>query len=321
MITLGIISPCYNEECIIQDSANKLNSTIIQLIHKGKITNSSFVLFVDDGSNDSTWDIIQNLHYKYNRICGLKLANNVGQQNAIMAGMMFIRNTVDAIVSIDADLQDDLSAIEKMIDAKNDGAEIVYGIKENRKKDSIFKRSSAWFFYKIQKLCGIQIIKNHADFRLMSKKALNTLANYHERNLYLRGIIPSMGLKSACVYYNLKPRIFGESKYSIKKMMHLASDGITSFSIRPINIIFVLGIIMLTISICILCYVIMSIIFKHNTPGWASLMISLWFIASIITISIGVVGIYIGKIYIEIKNRPIYTINDYIGPNIHNNCN
>lgn len=310
MIKFAIVSPCYNEEDVLHESAAQLTRLFDDLKQKGKISADSFVLYVNDGSKDKTWSIIEELHRQNPIICGLNLAHNVGHQNAIMAGMMTARHHADAIVTIDADLQDDLKAIEQMIDKHAEGADIVYGVKVSRTADSWTKKTSAQMFYKLLESMGVKTIYNHADFRFMSKRALDALAEFPERNLYLRGMIPMIGFQTATVDDVLSPRLAGESKYTLRKMLRLASDGITSFSTRPIELIITLGSLMMLIAFCILCYVLGSLIMGHYVDGWASLMLSIWFIGAVLTLAIGIVGTYIGKIYLEVKHRPLYTVAD-----------
>jgi len=308
MIRFAIVSPCYNEEEVLHESASRLSSLFNNLITKKKISSDSFILYVNDGSRDKTWSIIQELHSTNKFICGLNLAHNVGHQNAIMAGMMTAKDYADAVVTIDADLQDDINAIEEMIDKYNAGNDIVYGVKISREGDSFAKRSSAILFYKIQQSMGVKAIYNHADFRLLSKRALNELSLYKERNLYLRGLMPMMGFPSATVDDVISPRTAGSSKYTLSKMLRLATDGITSFSTKPISLIIGVGTIGMVISFLMLIYVLTSWISGHVTPGWSSIMLSVWFIGSALLLSIGIVGEYIGKIYIEVKQRPLYSI-------------
>lgn len=313
MIKLSIVSPCYNEEAVLKDSSRQLLSLLDRLEKAGKIARDSFVLYVNDGSKDRTWQIITELHRDNPRICGLDLAHNTGHQNAIMAGMMTARHCSDAVVTIDADLQDDINAIEQMIDRHNEGADIVYGVKVSRQADSWAKRTSAQMFYKLLESMGVNTIYNHADFRFMSRRALDALAEFPERNLYLRGMIPMIGFKTATVDDVISARLAGSSKYTLRKMLTLATNGITSFSTRPIEMIITVGVAMLFIAFCMLCYVIGSLILGHYTNGWASIMLSIWFIGAALTLSIGIVGTYIGKIYIEVKHRPLYIIKDSIG--------
>ncbi len=308
MIRFAIVSPCYNEEEVLHESASRLSSLFNNLITKKKISSDSFILYVNDGSRDKTWSIIQELHSTNKFICGLNLAHNVGHQNAIMAGMMTAKDYADAVVTIDADLQDDINAIEEMIDKYNAGNDIVYGVKISREGDSFAKRSSAILFYKIQQSMGVKAIYNHADFRLLSKRALNELSLYKERNLYLRGLMPMMGFPSATVDDVISPRTAGSSKYTLSKMLRLATDGITSFSTKPISLIIGVGTIGMVICFLMLIYVLTSWISGHVTPGWSSIMLSVWFIGSALLLSIGIVGEYIGKIYIEVKQRPLYSI-------------
>lgn len=312
MIKLAVVSPCYNEEAVIEQSAEKITSLFKELMSKHKITNDSFVLYVNDGSQDRTWELIKKIHKENTFIHGLCLAGNVGHQNAIMAGMMKVRTMCDAAITIDADLQDDLNAIEKMIDLKEQGNEVVYGVKVSRQADSFAKKFSAQAFYKLQHWMGVKTIYNHADFRLMSQKALNALALYPEKNLYLRGVITSMGLKSATVDDIISDRIAGSSKYTLRKMLRLAFDGITSFTTRPIDFIIGLGIVSLLISFIMAIHVLYVWFKSDVVPGWSELMISLWFLGSAIIISIGMVGEYVGKIYKESKNRPLYIEDEYV---------
>lgn len=308
MIKLGLVLPCYNEEDILMLSVSRLKELFYDLQEKGKISNDSFALFVNDGSKDRTWQLIVEAHLKENFVKGINLAANVGHQCAIMAGMMEARKMADAVITIDADLQDDINAIEKMIDQYEDGSDIVYGIKISREADSFAKKTSAEMYYKTLENMGVKTIYNHADFRLMSRRALDALADYPERNLYLRGIIASLGFKTSTVDDIISPRAAGASKYTLSKMLRLASDGITSFSTRPIDMILTVGILMMLIAFGMSVYVIVSLCMHHFTDGWASLMMSLWFIGAVIMLAIGVVGTYIGKIYIEVKHRPLYTI-------------
>jgi len=308
MIRLAIVSPCYNEEAVLRESAARLSELLRSLIGKQKIAGDSFILYVNDGSKDRTWPIIEELHSTNEMVCGLDLAHNVGHQCAIMAGMMTARHLADGVVTIDADLQDDINAIEAMVDKHAAGAEIVYGVKVSRKADSWAKKTSAQMFYKLLDTMGVKTVYNHADFRFMSKRALDVLADFPERNIYLRGMIPMIGFKTDTVDDMISARLAGESKYTLGKMLRLASDGITSFSVRPIELILTCGFIMLFISFCILCYVVGSLIIGHYENGWASIMLSIWFVGAVMTLALGVVGVYIGKIYVEVKHRPLYTV-------------
>jgi len=312
MIKIAIVSPCYNEEDILGISAKQLEVLLKSLMDKKKISSDSFVLFVDDGSTDETWNIIKNLHRENTLFRGLKLAHNVGHQYAIMAGMMTAKDDCDGLITIDADLQDDLDAIEKMIDAYTEGNDIVYGVKVSREADPLLKRISAMAFYRLQKQMGVDCVFNHADFRFMSRRALDMLSQYHEKNLYLRALIPQIGLKSTMVDDVISERKAGSSKYTLSKMLNLALDGITSFSIKPIYLIMYLGTFFLIVSLLIIVDIIYSIITGVNVPGWASLMISIWFVGGVCLLATGIVGLYIGKIYKEVKGRPLYNIEEYL---------
>ena len=295
---LIIVSPCYNEEAILRYSADTLTSFLKRVIALGKIAPSSRILYVNDGSRDRTWSLIEELHKDNSFVEGLSLAKNVGSELAVMAGMMAARERADVVVTIDADLQDDVEAIEEMINHYLDGCDIVYGVKTSREADPWLKRITAEGFYRLQQNMGINVIFNHTNFRLMSKRALEALSEYSERNLYLRGIIPQLGFRSAEVEDVIRERTAGESKYNYTKLLLLAVDGITSFSTKPISFIVGMGLFSLLISIVMAIYVLVSYVEHLSVPGWASLMLSLWFIGSMLLLSIGVVGQYIGKIYI-----------------------
>lgn len=312
MITLGLVLPCYNEEAVLLDSVERLKQLFVHLQQTQRITADSFALFVNDGSKDATWQLIQQAHQEVGFVKGINLAANVGHQNAIMAGMMTARTMADAVITIDADLQDDLQAISQMVDQFVTGKDIVYGVKVSRQADSWSKKTSAQLYYRLLESMGVKTVYNHADFRLMSKRALDALATYPERNLYLRGMIANLGFQTGTVDDIISPRVAGESKYTLQKMLRLASDGITSFSTRPIELIIYAGVFMMLIALGMFIYVIISLAMGHYTDGWASLMMSLWFIGAVITLAIGVVGTYIGKIYIEVKHRPLYTVADQL---------
>ena len=309
---LIIVSPCYNEEAILRYSADTLTSFLKRVIALGKIAPSSRILYVNDGSRDRTWSLIEELHEDNSFVEGLSLAKNVGSELAVMAGMMAARERADVVVTIDADLQDDVEAIEEMINHYLEGCDIVYGVKTSREADPWLKRITAEGFYRLQQNMGINVIFNHTNFRLMSKRALEALSEYSERNLYLRGIIPQLGFRSAEVEDVIRERTAGESKYNYTKLLLLAVDGITSFSTKPISFIVGMGLFSLLISIVMAIYVLVSYVEHLSVPGWASLMLSLWFIGSMLLLSIGVVGQYIGKIYIEVKARPRYHIDQYL---------
>ncbi len=309
---LVIVSPCYNEEAILAYSARELTQLLECLISSHKILPTSHVLYVNDGSRDRTWEMIEGLHLENTFIDGLCLAGNVGSELAVMAGLMAAKDEADVVVSIDADLQDDLGAIEEMIDRYLEGYDIVYGVKKSRQADPFLKRTTAQAFYRLQQSMGIRMVYNHTNFRLMSRRALEALSRYPERNLYLRGIIPMLGYPSTTVDDIIRERVAGESKYNYRKLLFLAVDGITSFTTRPISWIVGMGFFCLLISILMAVYVLVSYIEHLAVPGWASLMLSLWFIGSMLLLSLGVVGQYIGKIYIEVKDRPRYHIAQHL---------
>jgi len=313
MVKLAIVSPCYNEEEVLGESASRLGKLLDSMVAEGRISPASFMLFVNDGSRDRTWEIISQLHGADKRVRGLNLARNVGHQAAIMAGMMAAKDLADAVITIDADLQDDLRAIPKMVDDYARGYDIVYGVKVQRTADPLLKRLSAVAFYKLQAKMGVESVFNHADFRLMSRRALQMLSGYKESNLYLRGLIPLIGLDSTTVDDVISERRAGHSKYTLAKMLALALDGITSFSVKPIYCILWLGVAFLLISLAIGIYVVHAIMAGTAVPGWSSLILSVWFVGGMVLVSIGVVGAYIGKIYKEVKRRPLYNIKEVLG--------
>ena len=298
MMKLGIVCPCYNEHEVLLESGERLTALIDGLVAKQKIAPDSFVLLVNDGSRDNTWQLIKQLHDTNHYFRGVNLAKNVGHQNAIMAGMMTAKDHCDAVITIDVDLQDDLSAIERMIDKYHEGYDIVYGVKVSRQGDSFLKKNTALMFYKFQQAMGVKAVYNHADFRLMSRRTLQQLSHFEERNLYLRGLIPMIGYQSATVEDVISPRTAGQSKYTLKKMFTLAADGITSFSTKPISLILTAGIFCLLVSVGMFIYVLCSYFEHLAVPGWPSIMLSIWFIGGLLLLSIGIIGEYIGKIYI-----------------------
>lgn len=308
MMKLGIVCPCYNEHEVLLQSGERLTALLDGLVAKQKIAPDSFVLLVNDGSRDNTWQLIKQLHDENHYFRGVNLAKNVGHQNAIMAGMMTAKEHCDAVITIDVDLQDDLSAIERMIDKYHEGYDIVYGVKVSRQGDSFLKKNTALMFYKFQQSMGVKAVYNHADFRLMSRRTLQQLSHFEERNLYLRGLIPMIGYQSATVEDVISPRTAGQSKYTLKKMFTLAADGITSFSTKPISLILTAGIFCLLVSVGMFIYVLCSYFEHLAVPGWPSIMLSIWFIGGLLLLSIGIIGEYIGKIYIEVKHRPLYNI-------------
>lgn len=308
MMKLGIVCPCYNEHEVLLESGERLTALLDGLVAKQKIAPDSFVLLVNDGSRDNTWQLIKQLHNDNRYFRGVNLAKNVGHQNAIMAGMMTAKDHCDAVITIDVDLQDDLNALERMIDKYHEGYDIVYGVKVSRQGDSFLKKNTALMFYKFQQAMGVKAVYNHADFRLMSRRTLQQLSHFEERNLYLRGLIPMIGYPSTTVEDVISARTAGQSKYTLKKMFTLAADGITSFSTKPISLIFTAGIFCLLVSVGMFIYVLCSYFEHLAVPGWPSIMLSIWFIGGLLLLSIGIIGEYIGKIYIEVKHRPLYNI-------------
>ena len=312
MVKLGIVIPCYNEEAVVADTAAEVLGILGDLVQREVISADSFVLFVNDGSTDSTWQLITGLHSQDSRVKGLNLLSNVGQQNAIMAGMMTVRERVDAVVTIDADLQDDITCLEKMLGYYSEGCDIVYGVRESREVNGYFKRTTARMFYRLQRALGVKIVDNHADFRLMSRRALDELAKYKERVLYLRGIVPLLGLRSARVSYRFRERKAGKSKYTLGKMLNLGVDGITGFSATPINYIIGTGCVFLVVSFFMMLYILWSFFVGRAVSGWTSIMLSMWFIGAMILLSIGVIGKYIANIFAEVKRRPLYHIDTFL---------
>ncbi len=312
MIRLATVSPCYNEEEVLRHSVERLTALFDRMISEGLISQDSIMVFVNDGSHDSTWQIIEELHRENSFVKGINLARNVGHQNAIMAGMMTAKDWADAIVTIDADLQDDIECIPQMVKLFEEGNEIIYGVKTSRKADPLMKRLTAQAFYKLQSTMGVESVYNHADFRLMSKRALDMLSTYKEHNLYLRGLIPQIGLQATTVDDVISERYAGSSKYTLSKMLGLALNGITAFSVKPMYAIFYLGLAFLFISLLIGIYVLHALFVHTAVPGWASLILSIWLVGGFILTSMGVTGVYIGKIYTEVKHRPLYHIKDII---------
>ena len=309
MDKLGIVVPCYNEEEVLEIASKALREVLTDLISKQKIAEDSFILFVNDGSKDRTWELIEEEHKKYPvSVLGLKLAGNVGHQFALTAGLITAKDMCDVTVSIDADLQDDVNVIEEMIDKFHAGNDIVYGVRKERKTDTFFKRVTAQGFYKVMSLMGVKTIYSHADFRLMSRRAVEQFSKYKETNLFLRGMMPLIGYQTDCVYYDRLERVAGESKYPLKKMLALAFNGISSFSVKPITMVTVLGVFILIASLCAAVYALISYFMGHVVPGWTSLILSIWFLGGVQLLSIGLVGQYIGKIYMEVKQRPRYNI-------------
>jgi len=309
MDRLAIVVPCYNEEEMLKISSGALREVLDNLIKKEKIADDSYVLFVNDGSKDKTWELIEEEHKLYpDRIFGLKLAGNVGHQYALTAGLLTAMQMCDMSVSIDADLQDDVDAIEEMVDKFHEGKDIVYGVRKKRDTDTFFKRFTAQSFYKLMMKMDVKTVYNHADFRLMSKRAMLQFSEYQESNLFIRGLIPLIGYETDCVYYDRKERVAGTSKYPLKKMMSLAFNGISSLSVKPITMITWIGIVILFASIAAAIYALVSYFCDRVVPGWTSLILSIWFLGGVQLVCIGLIGQYIGKIYTEVKHRPRYNI-------------
>lgn len=306
--TLYVVIPCYKEEEVLPETSKRMKEKMNTLISKGKISEKSRVMFVNDGSTDRTWEIIRDLHSKDKLFSGVNLSRNRGHQNALLAGLMTAKNYADMVISMDADLQDDINAIDEMVDKYYEGCDVVYGVRSSRAKDTFFKKFTAEGFYKIMKAMGADIVFNHADYRLMSKRALEGLAEFKEVNLFLRGIVPEIGYKSGIVEYERAERFAGESKYPLKKMLSFAFDGITSFSIKPIRFIMDLGFLISFVSVIALVWSICVKLWGSSEAGWASIMASIWLIGGIELLSIGVIGEYIGKMYKETKHRPRFII-------------
>ena len=305
---LYIVVPCYNEEKVLEETTNQLKKKLDSLVKKKSISKESKVLYVNDGSKDKTWQMIEEFHQNDSRITGISLSRNRGHQNALLAGLMTAKEYAEIVISMDADLQDDMDAIDSMIEKYQEGYDIVYGARSSRKEDSFFKKTTAEAFYKFMKFLGVDCVYNHADFRLTTKKVLEELEHFEEVNLFLRGMFPLIGFQSTVVYYERKKRFAGESKYSLGKMLNFAWDGITSFSIKPLRMICVLGFIILLGSIIMMIYSIIRYFTGNTVSGWASLAVSIWFIGGLQLTSIGIIGEYIGKVYNETKKRPRYII-------------
>lgn len=312
MDKLYLVVPCYNEEEVLPETARRLAAKFDNLIAGGKISPESKVVFVDDGSKDRTWEIIEGLNESSPLFQGIKLSRNKGHQNALLAGLMAVKDECDMTISMDADLQDDIDAIDRMLEKYYDGCDVVYGVRSERKTDSAFKRTTAHGFYKVMKLLGADIIYNHADYRLMSRRALDALSEFREVNLFLRGIVPLVGFKSDTVEYKRTERFAGQSKYPLKKMISFALNGITSFSIKPIRMITALGILIFSVSILMLVYFLIRHFSGNTVQGWTTLAASVWAIGGLQLLAIGVVGEYIGKMYMETKARPKYVIEKYL---------
>ncbi len=310
--TLYLVVPCYNEEEVLDETTRQLHERLSTLIQSGKVSDKSRILYVNDGSKDQTWMIISRLHEDYPYVCGLNLSRNRGHQNAVLAGLMYAKDHADVAISLDADLQDDVAAIDEMVDKYYAGNDVVYGVRSSRKKDTFFKKTTAEGFYKIMKWMGVDIVFNHADYRLMSKRVLEQLENYKEVHLFLRGMIPLIGYPSDVVYYERHERFAGESKYPLKKMLAFAFDGISSFSIKPIRFIVWLGFFVFFVSLIMLIYSLVRHALGHTVLGWSSLIVSIWALGGLQLLSIGIIGEYIGKVYMETKARPKYIVQDIL---------
>ena len=309
---LYLVIPCYNEEEVLPETSKRLKEKYTALMSAGKIDADSKIVFVNDGSKDRTWEMIRELHEADPVFRGICLSRNRGHQNALLAGLMTVKDECDAAISLDADLQDDINAIDEMVDRFHEGYEVVYGVRSSRKKDTFFKRTTAQGFYKIMKGMGVETVYNHADYRLMSRRALQALSEFEEVNLFLRGIVPLVGFKSTEVTYERGERFAGESKYPLKKMLAFATEGITSMSVKPIRMIASLGILVFLFSIGVLIYSIIRKLTGYTVPGWAFLAVSIWALGGVQLLAIGVIGEYIGKIYLETKGRPRFIISDYL---------
>ncbi len=309
---LYLAIPCYNEEEVLPDSAQKLLKKYDELALAGKITPDSRIIFIDDGSKDKTWELIEKLHESDNRFGGIKMSRNRGHQNALLGGLMTLRDKADAVISLDADLQDDIDAIDGMLEKYEEGYDVVYGVRSSREKDSFFKRFTAEGYYKVLNKMGAKIVFNHADFRLMSKRALESFSEFHEVNIFLRGLVPMVGYKSTIVEYERKERLAGESKYPLKKMLALALEGITSLSVKPLRFITGLGVMAFMVSVIMLIYFLVRYFTGHTIVGWASLAVSIWALGGLQLLSMGILGEYLGKIYLETKGRPRFIVETYL---------
>ena len=305
---LYLVIPCYNEEAVLPETARQLLNKMNSMFERGMISRESKIMFVNDGSKDKTWEIIEELHASNPIYSGVKLSRNKGHQNALLAGLMTAKDKADMAISLDADLQDDVDVIDQMVEKYYEGNDIVYGVRSARKTDTFFKKFTAQGFYKLMQAMGVEIVYNHADYRLMSRRALEGLAQFKEVNLFLRGIVPLIGYKSDIVTYERHERFAGESKYPLKKMLAFATDGITSFSIKPIRLITSCGILIFAVSILMLLYFLAVHFMGRTVAGWTSMIISIWAIGGLQLLAIGIVGEYIGKIYLETKERPKYII-------------
>ena len=309
---LFVVIPCYNEEEVLPETSKRLVKKMAELEQKGLITPDSKVLLVNDGSRDRTWEMICDLHKQNPLFEGVKLSRNRGHQNALLAGLMTARGRCDVSISMDADLQDDMDAMDRFLEKYEEGCEIVYGVRNKRETDTFFKRETALMFYRLMKALGVDITFNHADYRLMSNRALEALSQFGEVNLFLRGLAPLVGFQSDVVYYDRSERFAGESKYPFKKMLAFAIDGITSFSVKPLRLITTVGLVIFVVSLFMLLYALVSWITGNTVTGWTSTLASIWMIGGIQLLCLGVIGEYVGKIYNESKSRPRFIIDRYL---------
>lgn len=313
MNTLYLVIPCYNEEEVLPETSRQLKEKMLSLIAKGSISADSRIVFVNDGSKDRTWELIEELHREDSIFQGVKLSRNKGHQNALLAGLMTVKEHCDMTISLDADLQDDIDAIDEMIEKYYEGCDIVYGVRNARDTDTAFKRKTAEGYYKVMRFLGADVVYNHADYRLMSRRALDGLESFGEVNLFLRGVVPMIGYKSDKVYYARKERFAGESKYPLKKMLAFAWEGLTSLSIKPIRMIMTLGSLIFLVSIIMLIYSVVRYATGATTAGWTSTVVSIWAIGGLQLLAIGIIGEYIGKVYLETKHRPKFIVESYLG--------
>lgn len=318
-VKLYVVVPCYNEEEVLHETSKRMLELFHSMQAESLISADSRIVFVDDGSRDKTWDIISELAKAHMEIAGVKLAHNAGHQNALYGGLMTVKDDCDCAISIDADLQDDINVIPEMVKNFINGYDVVYGVRNKRDTDTFFKRTTAVGFYHLMNFMGVKIVFNHADYRLMSKRALDALSDFPERNMFLRGMVPLVGFKSTSVYYDRNERFAGESKYPLKKMLSFAFDGITSFSISPIRMISVIGAVVCVFAFAMAIYALVEKLLGNTGAGWASLMMSIWFIGGVQLLSVGLIGEYIGKLYKEVKRRPRYIIEAYINEGDENN--
>ena len=312
MDKLWLVVPCYNEEEVLPETSKRLYKIMTDMVINGLISPESKIAFVNDGSKDKTWELIEKYHTGLDMFVGINLSRNKGHQNALLAGLTVAKEHADMVITLDADLQDDIEVIPQFVQKYYDGNDIVYGVRNNRDTDTAFKRSTAQGFYKFMKFLGVDIVNNHADYRLMSQRAIRSLLEYNEVNVFLRGIIPTIGYKSDIVEYSRKERFSGESKYPLKKMLSFAFDGITSFSVKPLRISLLLGALSFLVSLIILVYCVVQFFLGNTVSGWASLSVSVWALGGIQLLMLGIVGEYIGKIYLETKHRPKFFIEDIL---------